>query len=863
MMGTDLQVRYVALFVVALWACWLLQYALRAWSRRAGWMDAGDWRRPHDEPIARVGGLALFPVLLIGLAMVAALWPSLWRPEHSGLVWACLILVIGGVWDDTRGLHPVLKLVVQAAAALVLSLSDTSLHALPAPLSDHVIALGVWDVPLTIVAIVVLLHAVNLLEGLNGSPSVYACIIAGFLLFIHYTNGAFTEGAVLVLVLGALAGFLGYNTGRIKTFLGDTGSLLLGLIIAAELLRVNAGTPRLTVLAMPAILFGIPIIQMLRFQASRAVYEGVARETALKSRPSTYLAHRELAALRMFASADTRAARDSVPSVAGVVAIVAVLAIMAMAAYPIYRGADAVWSESGAAAEVVPALIDAGETMRALRVSEVAVERTPGDAEARYWHARSLMAAKRPDEALRDYNRLFTQGSGERATRTQRQFFHHRGRLDVGDYYASRGRLADALEQYALADVFAQDPLRDRMAAAAPTFAASRAYDRALSWGGRPSVADAPAAGDLRELIAALSHRGRWPEAGVAARRLKTMPGGEAEGAFWEGRAFLAANDRTAAVAAFASAAALGHPDAPFFHVMTDPSMPRGVQIGTLLRTAPSSLYRPFALVRALELASEAQTSEDETAKLRDLARAAMRRDPNIPMPYPSTTPGPRLLGLTIDESGMMTDEPFLAVYHWHTGSATPPLRFQMISPEHVIASLDGRTLEIRRVENAAPFGSFDEIAAGPGLPPGWPPVYATVPLDAVDAHFAVVEDAGRQWLEAASPSETSIVMASTSWIPVKPGAAYVLAVRAMSKDARLVAGWEWIDINDQKLPPQNVFNQEAVESPYWRAYRTLAPETAAYVRGTVGIYQDDGNAVFDALLIVPGEAPTLDGATP
>jgi UDP-GlcNAc:undecaprenyl-phosphate/decaprenyl-phosphate GlcNAc-1-phosphate transferase len=303
----ELLVPFALLFLLALAAAWLLQALIYRWAHRGGLLDGGDWCRAHAEPIARWGGAALWPALLLGLTAASLFWPELWRHEFRGLLLAGLLLTLAGLWDDMFGLHAWQKLAAQAAAAVLLALWGYRLGAIPVPFQEASLELGPWDVALTVVAVVLLINAVNLLEGINGSPAVYGCIVLVFLLFLRIVEGAAGASGVLVVGLAACLGFLGYNLGRIKTFLGDTGAMVLALIIASELLRANAAEPRLTVLAMPVVLFGIPILQLLRFQAGRVILDPAARPGAAVLRPNGVTAHRELVVLHAWIPGRQRA----------------------------------------------------------------------------------------------------------------------------------------------------------------------------------------------------------------------------------------------------------------------------------------------------------------------------------------------------------------------------------------------------------------------------------------------------------------------------------------------------------------------------------------------------------------------------
>lgn len=829
---------------------------------------AGAWLRSDDGARAHlsIGGIMVWVAVALATIAAAYIWHVLWRGEYTGLLIAGLLVAVAGLWDDTTGLRPWLKLSVQIAAAVVLVYYGYHLGRIALPFADRVIALGAFDLVLTVLVIVLLLNAVDFLEGLRGYPGVYASVIAVFLFYMTWTMGDRTGGLMLAALFGCILG-LASRPGR-HTF-GHTGSQLVALIVASELLRANASAPSLTVLVMPIILFGIPIIQLARFHANRAVYAmaeeaaGTSQKPALAwaRRPELVILHTWLPRLR--SDAQTAAVAGTGHYGRYRIAAIVVLAAVTFVALRGIRNVNWLWLASGDVASNARMLIERDDTSKAIDLGFLASARNLEDPESRLWLARAYTAAGRTDDALETYNGLFATGAAaeaERGAKLQRHAFYPEARIDMGDLAVAQGRTDEALAHYILAEAFGYVPPNHPNAGR--VFAEAGAWNHALRWGWTYEPSRAVSDEDALALVQALAYREAWPEVLEVAHQLRGRETYAADGAYWAGRAALAMRDREAAIASLASASALGHPDAPYAHVVAAPDLPRGVQIATLLQTGEQSPYRPFALVQALVLlqGAPAPGAEAEGAPsletLEALARDAVFREPVIRMPYPQVEGRPRLLGITLDAGSFARGEPFLVTFHWNlpTADAAGP-RVTQHGLDHVTAYVEDRAIVLRRVENLVPFGNLEQMQEYAGLPPGWPDRYATVPAEAIEEVFSVAQ-AGGSWALNVTSATPTRALAHTLPIAVRGGHEYLLAARAVSRGAAVVAGCEFYDKTGRPLQTANVFNVETFEQPRWRALRQTAPNDAATVRVVAGIFDSSGAAAFDAIVLVPLEPP-------
>jgi UDP-GlcNAc:undecaprenyl-phosphate GlcNAc-1-phosphate transferase len=227
-------------------------------------------RKMHAVPIPEVGGIALCASVLVA----CALWHVLGDQgsgaagvAHAAGASAVLIVTVLGAVDDRVDLHYGIRVVVQfAAAALVAAtglavITDTGLPFLPA--LPFALAL-----PLTMVVIVGVANAVNFTDGLDGLAGGCMLLIGGALAWLAHAAGERDLLLVTLAVLGALVGFLRFNTHPARVFMGDSGAYFLGFTLAILAIRLGQGVyaPALVLL-----LFGLPVFDLLMVTITRLV----------------------------------------------------------------------------------------------------------------------------------------------------------------------------------------------------------------------------------------------------------------------------------------------------------------------------------------------------------------------------------------------------------------------------------------------------------------------------------------------------------------------------------------------------------------------------------------------------------------
>lgn len=218
----------LAMFLTVLLILWMRRPA-----HRLGLVDDPGGRKRHGASVPLTGGISLTIGFFLALALSL---PAL--ADHLVLLVAMAVLALIGVLDDLGEVSPRSKLGVQIlAAVLMTSWAGHFLIHLGDLFGRGDIALMNWGIPLTVFATVALINGINMLDGLDGLAGglvfVILCFFAGFAQW----EGDVVSLKILVVLLGALAGFLLFNLphpwrGQRRTFMGDTGSLVLGFVVA-------------------------------------------------------------------------------------------------------------------------------------------------------------------------------------------------------------------------------------------------------------------------------------------------------------------------------------------------------------------------------------------------------------------------------------------------------------------------------------------------------------------------------------------------------------------------------------------------------------------------------------------------------
>jgi UDP-GlcNAc:undecaprenyl-phosphate/decaprenyl-phosphate GlcNAc-1-phosphate transferase len=246
----------------------LLTPAVGGMARLLGAVDEPDERRVHRRAIPRLGGLAIF----LGIIVPSLAFLDLSGESRGVLLGAAVATVVGAV-DDFRGLTPPVKLAGQFVAASIPPMFGVWIDHFTFPFVG-VVDLPAWvGVPLSMLFIVAVMNMVNFLDGLDGLAA-GVCGIAGATYAILALSLGKPDPAILsAIVAGACLGFLRHNFFPARIFMGDSGALCLGFILASVSIQGLLKTASTVVLVLPLLVLAVPIIDTSFVVAKRLKYK--------------------------------------------------------------------------------------------------------------------------------------------------------------------------------------------------------------------------------------------------------------------------------------------------------------------------------------------------------------------------------------------------------------------------------------------------------------------------------------------------------------------------------------------------------------------------------------------------------------
>ena len=302
---------YLLAFAIAFMGC---VFATPVVTRLATWAGAIDrpdqFRRIHKGAIPRLGGLGVAAGLALSIPPVVALGylrdvvgvydaQSWWLRQWPVVVAAAIVLALGAL-DDTRGVRPRAKLLGQSAAALVLVLGGIQIQ--------HVAVLGIhvnfsepaWTIPLGAEGVRVSLPGLivtwmwflgcmniwNLIDGMDGLASGVGLLVSGTMMLVAIYQANVGSALLAAALAGSLAGFLLYNWHPACIFLGDSGSLLIGLLIGVIGVQDSMKGPSAVSILFPILAMGLPISD-----TAMAIFRRWARNLPLSSADRRHVHH--------------------------------------------------------------------------------------------------------------------------------------------------------------------------------------------------------------------------------------------------------------------------------------------------------------------------------------------------------------------------------------------------------------------------------------------------------------------------------------------------------------------------------------------------------------------------------------------
>ena len=248
----------IAAFLVAICLTLLITPFVIKLAHKLGATDAPNNRKVHTKVMPSMGGLAIFLSFLITLPIFS---PGIARSEtFSAILLGAAVIVILGIFDDIYELNAKAKLLGQIVAALIIVIGgDIQVNYINTPFGGEPIEFGFLAIPITVIWIVGITNAINLIDGLDGLAAGVSTIalltISGMAIF---RIGDMFVAMIALVLAGSTLGFLKFNFFPAKIFMGDTGAMFLGFMISVLSLL---GFKNVTVISLiiPIVILGVPI----------------------------------------------------------------------------------------------------------------------------------------------------------------------------------------------------------------------------------------------------------------------------------------------------------------------------------------------------------------------------------------------------------------------------------------------------------------------------------------------------------------------------------------------------------------------------------------------------------------------------
>lgn len=261
----------VATFLVAGVLAYLFTPYVKRFAQQIGAIDVPkDTRRMHKEPVPRLGGLAIFMAFLVSVLVFGKL-----DMQMLCVLMGALLIVVLGIFDDVLALGARLKFIVQiGAAAIPVCIGGLQINMFTNlnPFSEQpYFHLGILAVPITIIWIVGITNAVNLIDGLDGLAVGVSSIAAITMLAVALLTGEMGIAVLMGALAGGCIGFMPYNLNPAKIFMGDTGSTFLGYMLATASIMGLFKFYAVISFAVPFLILGLPI-----FDTANAIIRRIA-----------------------------------------------------------------------------------------------------------------------------------------------------------------------------------------------------------------------------------------------------------------------------------------------------------------------------------------------------------------------------------------------------------------------------------------------------------------------------------------------------------------------------------------------------------------------------------------------------------
>jgi len=237
---------------------------LRRYAGTLGLVDRPGVRKVHQKPTPMVGGVSIYFALLY-CWLILQLIPHGSDLASTPMLVAMTIIFAEGIWDDQRNTKPRYRFLIHSAVAVLMALgAGTGLVDLGKMFGENTVFTGFWMIPLTVFATSGGINAYNMIDGVDGLAGSLALVSMIGITFFAYNGNQMPEVYFLVTMIGAIIGFLAFNLRtpwrkEASVFLGDSGSMLVGMLLVWSLAHMSQGHPRAMSPVLALWFFSIPL----------------------------------------------------------------------------------------------------------------------------------------------------------------------------------------------------------------------------------------------------------------------------------------------------------------------------------------------------------------------------------------------------------------------------------------------------------------------------------------------------------------------------------------------------------------------------------------------------------------------------
>ncbi|CDG31373.1 UDP-N-acetylglucosamine:undecaprenyl-P N-acetylglucosaminyl-1-P transferase [Bacillus velezensis UCMB5033] len=278
--------RIVVAFFVSLLTVLILTPIVKKIAIKIGAVDQPSNRKVHDKIMPRMGGLAIFIGVAAGV-LAAGIYNE---TKMTAITVGAFIIVILGILDDKYQLSAKVKFFVQLAVAIMIVSTGLKMDFFSVPFLTERLELGWVAYPLTVLWIVGITNAMNLIDGLDGLAAGLSVIGLSTIAVMALSGGKILILSLSLVVIGSTLGFLFYNFHPAKIFMGDTGSLFLGYVISVLSLLGLYKSVTLFSIIIPIIILGVPI-----FDTTFAVIRRILNKQPISAPDKSHIHHRLMA----------------------------------------------------------------------------------------------------------------------------------------------------------------------------------------------------------------------------------------------------------------------------------------------------------------------------------------------------------------------------------------------------------------------------------------------------------------------------------------------------------------------------------------------------------------------------------------